>query len=151
MTRELHNTDYKNTKLFTTGQVAELLHIAPRTVTKLFDSKRLNGFRLPAGDRRITRESLIEFLDKGGIDPKTVLDNQKQLDQPTPKDTAIKLVEIVQETVKLSGRSILPLVMSSLSTCCVVCSEFKTCEFAFELSNKEKTANVDCLKVTTTK
>ena len=50
-------------KVFTTGQVAKICKVAPRTVSKWFDSGRLKGYRIPGSqDRRIPREYLIKFL-----------------------------------------------------------------------------------------
>lgn len=50
-------------KVFTTGQVAKICKVAPRTVSKWFDSGRLAGYRIPGSqDRRIPREHLIRFL-----------------------------------------------------------------------------------------
>ncbi|MBU2213981.1 response regulator [Patescibacteria group bacterium] len=50
-------------KVFTTGQVAKICKVAPRTVKKWFDSGRLRGYRIPGSqDRRIPREYLIKFL-----------------------------------------------------------------------------------------
>src|SRR5579864_2015180 len=50
-------------KVFTTGQVAKICKVAPRTVSKWFDSGRLRGYRIPGSqDRRIPREHLIRFL-----------------------------------------------------------------------------------------
>ena len=44
-------------KVFTTGQVAKICKVAPRTVSKWFDSGRLKGYRIPGSqDRRIPRE-----------------------------------------------------------------------------------------------
>lgn len=51
-------------KVFTTGQVGRICKVAPRTVSKWFDSGRLKGYRVPGShDRRIPREYLIEFLE----------------------------------------------------------------------------------------
>jgi excisionase family DNA binding protein len=55
-------------KVFTTGQVAKICKVAPRTVSKWFDSGRLKGYRIPGSqDRRIPREYLIRFLKEHGI------------------------------------------------------------------------------------
>jgi len=55
-------------KVFTTGQVAKICKVAPRTVSKWFDSGRLRGYRIPGSqDRRIPRESLIRFLKEHGM------------------------------------------------------------------------------------
>jgi excisionase family DNA binding protein len=55
-------------KVFTTGQVAKICQVAPRTVSKWFDSGRLRGYRIPGSqDRRIPRDSLIRFLKDNGM------------------------------------------------------------------------------------
>ena len=52
-------------KVFTTGQVAKICKVAPRTVSKWFDSGRLRGYRIPGSqDRRIPREQLLRFLQE---------------------------------------------------------------------------------------
>ena len=49
--------------VLTTGQVAQLCNVAPRTVTKWFDSGRLGGYRIPGSkDRRIPQNELIRFM-----------------------------------------------------------------------------------------
>jgi len=49
--------------VYTTGQVAKICKVAPRTVSKWFDSGRLRGYRIPGSqDRRIPRDQLIRFL-----------------------------------------------------------------------------------------
>src|SRR6201987_5234105 len=55
-------------KVFTTGQVAKICKVAPRTGSKWFDSGRLRGYRIPGSqDRRIPREHLIRFLKEHGM------------------------------------------------------------------------------------
>jgi two-component system, OmpR family, response regulator RpaA len=55
-------------KVFTTGQVAKICKVAPRTVSKWFDSGKLRGYRIPGSqDRRIPREQLIKFLKEYGM------------------------------------------------------------------------------------
>lgn len=50
-------------KVYTTGQVAKICQVAPRTVSKWFDTGKLRGYRIPGSqDRRIPREALIRFL-----------------------------------------------------------------------------------------
>lgn len=54
--------------IYTTGEVARICQVAPRTVSKWFDAGLIGGFRIPGGtDRRITRDSLIEFMGKNGM------------------------------------------------------------------------------------
>src|SRR5262249_23430325 len=49
-------------------QVAKICKVAPRTVSKWFDSGRLRGYRIPGSqDRRIPREQLIKFLKEHGM------------------------------------------------------------------------------------
>jgi excisionase family DNA binding protein len=55
-------------KVFTTGQVARICKVAPRTVSKWFDSGRLPGYRIPGSlDRRIPREYLAKFVKDHGM------------------------------------------------------------------------------------
>ena len=49
--------------VLTTGQVAKICSVAPRTVTKWFDSGQLKGYRIPGSkDRRIPTSELIRFM-----------------------------------------------------------------------------------------
>lgn len=49
--------------VYTTGEVAKICRVAPRTVTKWFDSGRLKGYRLPMStDRRIPQTDLLNFM-----------------------------------------------------------------------------------------
>ena len=49
--------------VLTTGQVAQICNVAPRTVTKWFDSGQLCGYRIPGSkDRRIPLNELIRFM-----------------------------------------------------------------------------------------
>lgn len=49
--------------VLTTGEVARICHVAPRTVSKWFDSGRLKGYRVPGSkDRRIPRADLLRFM-----------------------------------------------------------------------------------------
>ena len=54
--------------VLTTGQVAEICHVAPRTVSKWFDSGQLKGYRVPGSkDRRIPVKDLIRFMRSHGL------------------------------------------------------------------------------------
>ena len=49
--------------VLTTGEVARICHVAPRTVSKWFDSGKLRGYRIPGSrDRRIPLENLVAFM-----------------------------------------------------------------------------------------
>lgn len=54
--------------VLTTGQVAKICKVAPRTVSKWFDSGQLRGYRIPGSkDRRIPLSHLIHFMREHGI------------------------------------------------------------------------------------
>lgn len=58
----------KRKDVFTTGQVAQICNVAPRTVTKWFDSGQLKGYRIPGSrDRRIPMHDLIRFMQSHNI------------------------------------------------------------------------------------
>lgn len=55
-------------RVLTTGQVAKICKVAPRTVSKWFDSGQLRGYRIPGSrDRRIPFEQLVRFMKVYGI------------------------------------------------------------------------------------
>ncbi len=50
-------------EVFTTGEVAKICNVAPRTVSKWFDNGQLRGYRIPGSkDRRIPKPQLIRFM-----------------------------------------------------------------------------------------
>jgi excisionase family DNA binding protein len=54
--------------VLTTGQVAKICKVAPRTVSKWFDAGQLRGYRIPGSkDRRIPMHHLIRFMKVHGI------------------------------------------------------------------------------------
>ncbi|MBX3375680.1 MAG: response regulator [Phycisphaeraceae bacterium] len=54
--------------VLTTGEVAKICNVAPRTVSKWFDSGSLRGYRIPGSkDRRIPMSELIKFMRAHGI------------------------------------------------------------------------------------
>lgn len=54
--------------VFTTGEIAKMCKVAPRTVSKWFDSGKLKGYRIPGSqERRATRNDLIAFLKRHGM------------------------------------------------------------------------------------
>ena len=53
----------KGKNVLTTGDVAKICHVAPRTVSKWFDNGQLRGYRIPGSkDRRIPVNELIRFM-----------------------------------------------------------------------------------------
>ncbi len=64
--------DTPNTPLrrdvLTTGQVARICNVAPRTVSKWFDNGQLRGSRIPGSrDRRIPLDQLMRFMKAHGM------------------------------------------------------------------------------------
>lgn len=54
--------------VLTTGEVAKICNVAPRTVSKWFDSGQLGGYRIPGSkDRRIPVAELHRFMKAHGI------------------------------------------------------------------------------------
>lgn len=54
--------------ILTTGEVAKVCNVAPRTVSKWFDSGQLRGYRIPGSkDRRIPLNALIKFMKAHNI------------------------------------------------------------------------------------
>lgn len=54
--------------VLTTGEVAKICNVAPRTVSKWFDSGQLKGYRIPGSkDRRIPVAQLVRFMKEHGI------------------------------------------------------------------------------------
>ena len=55
-------------KVFTTGQIAKICNVAPRTVSKWFDSGQLKGYHIPGSqDRRVPHANLVKFLKEHGM------------------------------------------------------------------------------------
>ena len=58
----------KTKDVLTTGEVAKICNVAPRTVSKWFDSGALRGYRIPGSkDRRIPINQLIRFMKQHGM------------------------------------------------------------------------------------
>ena len=60
--------ELKAKDVLTTGEVAKICNVAPRTVSKWFDSGALRGYRIPGSkDRRIPLNGLIRFMKEHDI------------------------------------------------------------------------------------
>lgn len=54
--------------VLTTGDVAKICNVAPRTVSKWFDTGQLRGYRIPGSkDRRIPMDQLVRFMRAHGM------------------------------------------------------------------------------------
>src|SRR5687767_5004334 len=64
----MNSTSTKIKDVLTTGEVAKICNVAPRTVSKWFDSGALHGYRIPGSkDRRIPLNQLIRFMKHHGM------------------------------------------------------------------------------------
>lgn len=62
------NSTTKVKDVLTTGEVSKICSVAPRTVSKWFDSGALHGYRIPGSkDRRIPLNQLIRFMKHHGM------------------------------------------------------------------------------------
>ena len=60
--------ELKTKDVLTTGEVAKICNVAPRTVSKWFDSGSLKGYRIPGSkDRRIPLGGLVRFMKEHDI------------------------------------------------------------------------------------
>jgi CheY-like chemotaxis protein len=58
----------KGKNVLTTGDVAKICNVAPRTVSKWFDSGQLKGYRIPGSkDRRIPINEIVRFIKTHNI------------------------------------------------------------------------------------
>jgi excisionase family DNA binding protein len=58
----------KGKNVLTTGEVAKICNVAPRTVSKWFDSGQLKGYRIPGSkDRRIPINELLRFMKQNNM------------------------------------------------------------------------------------
>ena len=55
--------------LYTTGDVAKILDVSPRTVARLCDNGEIKAQRLsPRSPRRITQQALQTYITQNGLD-----------------------------------------------------------------------------------
>lgn len=92
----------KKKDVFTTGQVAEICNVAPRTVTKWFDSGQLKGYRIPGSrDRRIPIYELLRFMHSHNIPTDSLdLGKLKILIVDSDSDYAKSVTEIINNNPK---------------------------------------------------
>jgi excisionase family DNA binding protein len=82
--------------VLTTGEVAKICNVAPRTVSKWFDSGSLKGYRIPGSkDRRIPVSQLLKFMKAHGIPYDGVMSGRTRVlvvDDEAEITTALKTV-----------------------------------------------------------
>lgn len=87
--------------VLTTGEVAKLCNVAPRTVSKWFDAGHLRGYRIPGSkDRRIPIDQLIHFMRAHGI-PLNGLDNGWT--RVLVLDSDVALCNAIKQTLQDTG------------------------------------------------
>lgn len=65
----------QNKAIFTTGEVANLLHIHQTTVIDWIDKGMIQSYKTPGGHRRVSKESLFSFLAEHNMPLPSVLMN----------------------------------------------------------------------------
>ena len=66
--RPVMGRKYGKRDILTTGEVARICNVAPRTVSKWFDNGQLRGYRIPGSrDRRIPLDQLMRFMKAHGM------------------------------------------------------------------------------------
>ncbi len=98
----------KGKNVLTTGDVAKICHVAPRTVSKWFDRGQLKGYRIPGSkDRRIPLNELVRFMKAHNI-PTTALPVGKirVLIVDSDSDTASALAERLRSKVNYEVQTV---------------------------------------------
>jgi len=71
---------WKDKKVFTTGEAAEICKVSQQTIIRCFDSGRLQGFRVPGSRfRRIPRDELVRFMKENDIPLDPLEGNRKRV------------------------------------------------------------------------
>lgn len=92
----------KKKDVLTTGQVAKICNVAPRTVSKWFDSGQLRGYRIPGSrDRRIPLDQLLRFMRVHNI-PLNGIDGG--MTRVLLVDNNTELTSVVAEELEKDGR-----------------------------------------------
>lgn len=66
------------TEVFTTGQIAKICGVAPRTASMWIDKGLLKGWRIPGGqDRRVARADFLEFCARHSIPTDVLLFHER--------------------------------------------------------------------------
>jgi len=89
-------------RVLTTGEVARICNVAPRTVAKWFDSGALRGYRIPGSrDRRIPLRHLIRFMRKHGLPTDGLETGQTRV---LVVDARTDLAELIRQALTETGR-----------------------------------------------
>lgn len=81
--------------VLTTGEVAKICNVAPRTVSKWFDSGQLRGYRIPGSkDRRIPVTALVRFMKQHNIPMDSLRSGQTRV---LLVDTDDQIVDVLRQ------------------------------------------------------
>ncbi|HRK31227.1 MAG TPA: response regulator [Tepidisphaeraceae bacterium] len=84
--------------VLTTGEVAKICNVAPRTVSKWFDSGALTGYRIPGSkDRRIPLNQLIRFMKQHGMPLNGLMTGQTRILIVDDEQDIVEVLEKVLE------------------------------------------------------
>jgi len=91
-------THTKVKDVLTTGEVAKICNVAPRTVSKWFDSGALHGYRIPGSkDRRIPLNQLIRFMKQHGMPLNGLMTGQTRI---LIVDDEADIVEVLEKILE---------------------------------------------------
>lgn len=110
-------------EVLTTGQVAKICRVAPRTVSKWFDTGQLRGYRIPGSkDRRIPLAQLIRFMRAYGI-PLDGLDGLDLAGKPRVLivDEELDLIQLISRALEETGRFETRIATSTFEAGAVAC------------------------------
>src|SRR5438105_1389442 len=84
--------------VLTTGEVAKICNVAPRTVSKWFDSGALHGYRIPGSkDRRIPLNQLIRFMKHHGMPLNGLMTGQTRILIVDDEQDIVEVLEKILE------------------------------------------------------
>lgn len=95
-------------EVLTTGEVAKICNVAPRTVSKWFDSGSLKGYRIPGSrDRRIPTGELIRFMKAHNIPLEGISSGRTRvLIVDADKEVASTLEKVLSEQTSYEVRAV---------------------------------------------
>src|SRR2546430_612436 len=92
------STTTKVKDVLTTGEVAKICNVAPRTVSKWFDSGALHGYRIPGSkDRRIPLNQLIRFMKQHGMPLNGLMTGQTRILIVDDEQDIVEVIEKILE------------------------------------------------------
>lgn len=84
--------------VLTTGEVARICNVAPRTVSKWFDSGALRGYRIPGSkDRRIPLNQLIRFMKQHNMPLNGLMTGSKRVLIVDDEQDIVEVLEKILE------------------------------------------------------